>query len=588
MPRPEIPCLSIAIARLKSPAENHFAAWVLQAPYPSGYVHHDCTWPETLSQAWQAWQEMFSPQTLPCVPAVAAPQLALALTPSPDAAKGSQTLSYSSRLMQQLGMSLWEWLIAGPIQGSLHESKGIAIGQNQPLRVRIDLREPDLIALPWEIMQPQAGQPAISLGQHLLFSRTTSDVEPLPNLHPGQSLNILLVLGEGGGDSPLTALQLEQEAAALVKVLDISSKAETNRDIQKSLSMAGKMPAPQGLWDISNGDRADAIAPTLVETLIQPTPAELISRLEAGTIEGQRPYNILFYAGHGMPGPDGGLLFLRPDTALNGTELAQVLVRCRVTLAVFNACWGAQPAVEVLTNSSSKQALSRSSLAEVLIHHGVPAVLGMRDAIADREALSFIQAFAQAMAARMPVDQAVTVARQQLLTLYKFNQPAWTLPVLYMHPEFDGQLLTPALEIRTELPANSRTWMGRSLPIAYLRSLAENPQIWSLAGAIVRIGRGEENNVAIPESWVSQKHAEIFCRNSDTTGKTEPTYFLRDFSRYGTLILGSDGWQRVHHQEVALKPGTQLKFGSSQGQTLEFIIEVPKTSPHNRADCGTT
>ncbi|HLO48628.1 MAG TPA: CHAT domain-containing protein [Kamptonema sp.] len=563
MPRPEIPCLSIAIARLKSPAENHFAAWVLQAPYPSGYVHHDCIWPETLSQVWQAWQEMFCPQTLPRVVAVATPQVALTLSPSLDAANGGKTLSYSSRLMQHLGISLWQWLIAGPIQGSLHESKGIAIGQNQPLRVRLDLREPDLIALPWEIMQPQAGQPAISLGQQLLFSRTTSDVEPLPTLHPGQSLNILLVLGQGGGDLPLTALQLEQEAAALAKVLNISSKAEIN------------------------GDRADAIAPTLVETLIQPTPAELISRLEAGTIQGQQPYNILFYAGHGMPGPDGGLLFLQPDTTLNGTELAQVLVRCRVTLAVFNACWGAQPAVEVLTNSSQQQALSRSSLAEVLIHHGVPAVLGMRDAIADREALSFIQAFAQAMAARMPVDQAVTVARQQLLTLYKFNQPAWTLPVLYMHPEFDGQLLTSVVEIRTELPANSPTWMGRSLPIAYLRSVTDNARIWPIAGAIVQIGRTEENNIAISESWVSQKHAEIFCRNSDTTGKTEPTYFLRDFSRYGTLILGPEGWQRIHHQEVALKSGTQLKFGSSQGQSLEFILEVAKTSPHTGADCGT-
>jgi hypothetical protein len=40
---------------------------------------------------------------------------------------------------------------------------------------------------------------------------------------------------------------------------------------------------------------------------------------------------------------------------------------------------------------------------------------------------------------RVPIDQAVRIARQQLLTLYKYNQPAWTLPILYMHPEFDGQ-----------------------------------------------------------------------------------------------------------------------------------------------------
>jgi hypothetical protein len=565
MPQPEIPCLSIAIARLKTPGENHFATWVLQAPYPSGYVHHDCVWPETLSQAWQAWREMFSPQTLPNV-AVAAPQLPVALTSGNDIS-GGKTLSYSSRLMQHLGINLWQWLITGSIQDSLHESKGIAIGQSLPLRVRLDLREADLIALPWEIMQPQAGQPAISLSQQLLFSRTTSDVEPLPVLDLAESLNILLVLGESGGNSPLTALQLATEAANLRKVLDISSH------------IPGKI------------NHGDAIAPTVVETLIQPTAAELISYLEKGTTKETKtgrefcPYNVLFYAGHGITGPDGGLLFLRPETTINGTELAQVLVRCRVTLAVFNTCWGAQPALENLTNSS--QPLSRSSLAEVLIHHGVPAVLGMRDAIADREALSFIQAFAQAMAARMSIDQAVGIARQQLLTLYKFNQPAWTLPVLYMHPEFNGQLLQYLEDIKTELPANSPTWLGRSLPIAYLRSPIETSRIWLISAGIMRVGRGEENDIAIPESWVSQKHAEIFCRNSIVTGKTEYNYFLRDFSRYGTLILVGDNWQRIHHQEFALKSGMQLKFGSSQGQPLEFIIDFTQTSPHTGSNYGT-
>jgi hypothetical protein len=106
--------------------------------------------------------------------------------------------------------------------------------------------------------------------------------------------------------------------------------------------------------------------------------------------------------------------------------------------------------------------MPRSSLAEVLIHHGVPAVLGMRDSIADQEALSFIQTLAQALAARMPIDQAVAVARQQLLTLYKFNQPAWTLPVLYMHPEFEGELIKPIEEGITELP--SMHPVGSELP----------------------------------------------------------------------------------------------------------------------------
>jgi CHAT domain/FHA domain len=612
MARPESPCLSIAIARLRTAGANHFATWVLQAPYPSGYVHHDCMWPSPLSQAWQSWQEMFSPSgtihELPLNPdgsfsisdssqkilaeteklthhslqlPRSSPSIPIHLTPGGSGDRGeqnplSQPPSYSSRLMQHLGINLWQWLFEGPIQASLHESKGIAIGQNLPLRVRIDLREPYLIALPWEIMQPQAGQPAISLSQQLLFSRTTSNVEPLGPIRPADSLNILLVLGQAEPRSIVNSqfstvnnrqLQLKDEAIALANVLENAFQTD------------------------DSGQYFDISVPTRVDTLIEPTPAELIARLET------QAYNIVFYAGHGIPGPDGGLLFLGPDTTINGTELAQVLVRCRVTLAVFNACWGAQPAVEMIhSGSGQQQAIARSSLAEVLIHHGVPAVLGMRDSIADREALSFIQTFAQALAGRMSIDRAVAVARQQLLTLYKFNQPAWTLPVLYMHPEFDGQLTDPVDDLKTELPVNSSTWLGRLPSCAYLRGRDRDRdkshsstanQVWPIRAGMVRVGRWEENDVVIREQWVSQKHAEIFCRNSIRDSGSEPSYFLRDFSRYGTLVLGPEGWQRVHHQELLLRSGTQIKFGSSQGQIFEFTIEAPKTSGYSETDCGT-
>ena len=175
--------------------------------------------------------------------------------------------------MQHLGIDLWQWLFERPIQGSLQESKGIAIGQNLPLRVRIDLREPYLIALPWEIMQPQAGKPAISLSQQLLFSRTTSNVEPLPPLRPAESLNILLVLGQAepsrGANSQFSSsnnrqLQLEAEALALAGVLE------------------------SGFQTDNSGKYLDVSVPTRVDTVIEPTPAELISRLETQT------YNILF------------------------------------------------------------------------------------------------------------------------------------------------------------------------------------------------------------------------------------------------------------------------------------------------------
>lgn len=542
----ESPCLNLAIARLMAAGVEHYATWVLKAPYPGGYVHHDSIWSETLTQTWEDWREMFSLRGLPNVPRVSSASTppALPLLPVPDTYPASAgQKGYGGRLMQHLGVSLWQWLFDGPVQNSLNQSQGIAIGQNRPLRLRLEIRDPDLVALPWEIMQPQPGKQAISLSQQLLFSRTTSDVDPLSPVRLEQGLNILLVLGQDEpafsvrSESAIATLKLEQEAATLEQILQNCGQLHPNR--------------------LNSG------YPILSEvtTLIQPTAAELIAALEGGN------HNVLFYAGHGIPAPDGGLLKLRSDTSLSGTELAQVLTRRRVVLAVFNACWGAQP------DREGDKAIARSSLAEVLIHHGVPAVLGMRDSIADEEALSFIQAFTQALSERMPIDQAVAIARQHLLTLYKFNQPAWTLPVLYMHPEFNGELIKPAEEGMTELPGNSSTLIRQRLPLASLKTSGENGKVWYVRGGLMRVGRRTDNDLVIQEQWVSQKHAEIFYRDILTDSGDVPTYFLRDFSRYGTLILGAEGWQKVHHQEVSLSPGVQLKFGSSQGQPLEFRIE---------------
>ncbi len=536
----ESPCLSLAIARLSASGAEHFAIWILQAPYPGGYVHRDCLWPSDLTQTWQAWQQLFSLADLPLSVTAQAPVVGAISTSSPTFPQLASSYpfgSYSSRLMQQLGLSLWQWLFADTLQSSFAGSNGIAIGQDKPLRLRLDIRDPELIALPWEIMQPKLGKPAIALDPQLRFSRTNSDVNPLSEGTTATGLKILLVLGQPAATETASPLALEQEAALLTEMLEKVAQEPAIAD----------EPIPR--------------AHCRVRSLLQPTAAELIAELETET------YNIFFYAGHGFSAPDGGQLLLRSDTTLSGTELAQVLVRCHVTLAVFNSCWGAQP------DRYHQTAIPRSSLAEVLIHHGVPAVLAMRDSIADREALSFIQAFSQALTQRLSIDRAVAIARQQLLTLYKFNQPAWTLPVLYMHPQFDGRLLDPLEQLITELPPTAMMAMANVMTTAYVREVEASGKRWLIRGGIMRVGRRLDNDLAIQERWVSQSHAEIFCREILRNGQPVLTYFLRDFSRYGTFVSVPEGWQKIHHQEVQLQSGTQLKFGSSQGQALEFVIE---------------
>ncbi|HEY9887640.1 MAG TPA: CHAT domain-containing protein, partial [Candidatus Obscuribacterales bacterium] len=405
-----------------------------------------------------------------------------------------------------------------------------------------DIRDPDLIELPWEIMQPQAGRQAMSLNEHIRFSRTTSDVDPLADVSLDPTLKVLLVLGEpdmpsqeGRDRAPADTLQLEAEATLLKRVLTGESTSAIGR-------------------------RVTAV-PCQVDVLVRPPSADLIKALERGR------YNVFFYAGHGVPAPDGGLIFLQAQSTLNGTELAQLLTHNRVKLAVFNTCWGAQP------DQQNQRTIPRSSLAEVLLHHGVPAVIAMRDSIADEEALTFIQVFAQALAERQPVDRAVAIARQQLLALYKFNQSAWTLPVLYLHPDFDSQLLAlPDAEI-TRLPGDACP----GAPLAAIRAVEDPHLIWYIYGGTLRVGRRPENDVVIPEPWVSGSHAEIFCRQTNGNGSATDAatrYYLRDDSRFGTFFHKTEGWQHVHRQEIPLKSGTQLRFGSPQGRLMEFVITL--------------
>lgn len=539
-------CLWLAVDRLQG-QHDRFAMWIVRAPHPGGHVHYDRAWSPELAQAWQSWQSIFSLRGLPQVPHIPSayvPQFVLEdVAEMPDDPVTGQPASYSSRYMQHLGVSLWQWLFEGPIKSSFERSQGIAIGQNQPLRLRLDVRDPELIALPWEIMQPQPGSRALSLNRKILLSRTSNTVDPLETTDLDNALKILLVIGEDspGQESPASGsnadgedvmLRLGEEAMLLKKILEQSS----------DLSMR-------------------PTARRKVDVLLQPSAAELSRVLEKGS------YNVFFYSGHGVPGPDGGLLFLS-DAALSGTELAQVLVRARVKLAVFNTCWGAQP------EQSQQQALPRSSLAEVLLYHGLPAVVAMRDSIADEEAISFIQVFAQTLAERKPVDEAVAIARQHLLTLYHFNQPAWTLPVLYMHPDYSGTILLN--EETTQINEHSDFRPRRQQ--AMLRDAVDTRQMWPIYSDVMRIGRKpDDNDLVISDPWVSSSHAEIFHRRitAQSPGDgLETAYFLRDNSRYGTFYLQDGDWREVHRQEITLQSGTQIRFGSkSDGQLLEFVVE---------------
>ncbi len=539
MPVSDSLTLTIAIDRLNQSDPSHYAIWVLESPFPGGYAHHDRIWDSTTANIWSSWQQFFSLREIPQVPHVPSayvPRFMLDewLEQVAPAVSGG---GYTGRLMQGLGVTLWDWLFDGPIRQSLERSLGIAMGQNQALHLKLDIRAPELIAIPWEIMQPQPGRPAVSLDSQLRLSRTTSAVDPLVPFDLDTSLRILLVLGQDDVNSAPSVAPREPE-------LQLPQEAEVLKNL---LEQSASQIRP---WD-------SAQVGCQVQTLIEPSPQTLAKTLENGS------FNVFFYAGHGVPAPDGGRLFLRQDCTMGGTELAQVLTRCQIRLAVFNTCWGAQP------DQQQAMVIPRSSLAEVLLHHGLPAVLAMRESIADEEALSFIQGFAQGVAQRKTVTQAMAVARQQLVTLYQFNHPAWTLPVLYLHPQFEGELLCPVTMDVTQIPG--QTSPPRQTGI--LRCLDDPNRCWRVQEGIIRIGRLPDNDLVISEPWVSKYHAEIFSRSGAGSSSGAAHYYLKDMSRFGSYWFDGQSWQSVHWKEVPLVAGTRVKFGSLEGQLMEFTLE---------------
>ncbi len=108
----------------------------------------------------------------------------------------------------------------------------------------------------------------------------------------------------------------------------------------------------------------------------------------------------------------------------------------------------------------------------------------------------------------------------------------------------------------------------QNVTVAVLRSLSTS-QEWRFEGDIIKIGSSENNDVVLQARGVSRQHAEISRRMDADLER--PTFFLKDYSRYGTLIQNFETgeWQKIHQQEVPLQPGVHLRFGEDP---MEFII----------------
>lgn len=311
-----------------------------------------------------------------------------------------EPVSQSSLNLVALGQQLYNALFQGSLRDSWMMAQAIAQNQRSVLRLRLGLKGTALPRLPWEVLH--AGDRPLATGTDVAFSRYQLGPDFRHPAYafsnkPHQPLKILMVIA---GPSDQESLELAAEASHLQEELKALSPNEP--------------PAIQ------------------LTILAQPGRERLTQALEQGQ------YQVFHYSGHSNLGDSGGDVYLVSDRTgltetLNGDDLAGLLVNNGVQLAVFNSCRGAY----VANQSDSNQ---DKNLAEALVKRGIPAVLAMAERIPDEVALTLTRLLYRNLNQGYPIDLSLSRARQGLIAAYGSNQLYWALPVLYLHPEFDGFL----------------------------------------------------------------------------------------------------------------------------------------------------
>jgi tetratricopeptide (TPR) repeat protein len=323
----------------------------------------------------------------------------------------------NSENLVRLGQALYNALFQRSVRDSWTIAQGIAQHRREILRLRLGLKDSRLPRLPWEVLH--AGDRPVSTGTDVLFSRyhssfaaATFQFDEILAVDPDKPLRILIVLS---APTDQDVLALKQEA----------------QNLQEELQRSGRTRFGQ----------TTAIDLTILD---QPDREELTQTLE------HNHYHVFHYAGHSNLGVSGGNLYLVSRKTglteiLNGDDLAGLLVNNGIRMAVFNSCRG------VYTPGQDEG--KTGNLAEALVKRNIPAVLAMAERIPDAVALTLSRLFYRNLKQAYPIDLSLSRARQGLISSYGSNQLYWALPILYLHPQFDGCLRASGLEEADELAA---------------------------------------------------------------------------------------------------------------------------------------
>lgn len=381
-----------------------------------------------------------------------------------------------------LGQTLYDALFFGTIRDSWLTAQSLAQSQKSILRFRLALKHEPLLSIPWEVLHPSATDSFrfIVTGTEVAFSRyhpyrLTKNANFMVSPASDEALKILIVISSPDDQEKLALKQEVQHLQAELKI----------------------QPSP---------DARDIV----FKVLENPGREELTQALERGK------YHVFHYAGHSNIGGAGGDIYLVNQKtglteSLSGEDLAGLLENNNISMAVFNSCRSGDTGF-----GENLQMGTDVNLAQAVVKRGIPAVLAMVAPIPDQVALTFSRLVYRNINLGFPIDVSLSRARQGLLSAYGSNQLYWALPVLYLHPKFDGILIKgnesadqdPAWNTKLE---TDQPYLNNDIPPnpPKVISASENPP--GLSNEIIvkdilkNLKENEENNTQLEESITEQK-----------------------------------------------------------------------------------
>jgi YVTN family beta-propeller protein len=305
-----------------------------------------------------------------------------------------RAVSSEERPVQELGRALFDAVMTGSAGGLFVASQQTAARNGRPLRIVLQVEPPELARLPWEFLFDSDQDDYLGLAVPVI--RSPAVLQPVRPLSLTLPLRILCMAARPGDQYRLA---VEEEQLRLQEALAV--------------------PEANGLMEIEWAGQ---------------TWRDLRNAVKRG------PWHIFHFIGHGGFSADGGqgsLAIVADESggtySLGGEDLAMLLRNHpSLRLVVLNAC----------DTGRADNLDPFSSLAATLIRRGIPAVVAMQFQISDAAAIEFSRTFYEMIARRLPVDSAVTDARQAI-RLALPGTLEWGTPVLYLRST-DGHLFNLA------------------------------------------------------------------------------------------------------------------------------------------------